>query len=56
MKTERTGELVVYLLEQHGPQLRELGRIRERVKAMNKTRLELVKANNSLKKKLGEII
>jgi hypothetical protein len=54
MKTESLNGLLNCLIEEHGPWLRKLGRARERIKAMNKKRLELAKANNSLKKKLRE--
>jgi hypothetical protein len=54
MKPESLNDFVCCLAEEYGPRFRELGRARERIKAMNRKRLELAKANNSLKKKLRE--
>jgi hypothetical protein len=54
VKTESLNDFVNCLAEEFGPRLRELDRARERIEAMNKKRLELVKANNSLKRKLRE--
>jgi hypothetical protein len=47
-------ETFLKLVDQLGPRLRERGSAIKKIKAMNKKRLELVKANNLLAKKLCE--
>jgi hypothetical protein len=54
MTTEIARETFFILVDQLGPRLRERGRAIKRIKAMNKKRLELVKANRLLKRKISE--
>jgi hypothetical protein len=53
-RSQMTMEPFLTLVDRLGPRLRERGRAIEKIKAMNKRRLELIKANRLLKRKISE--